>query len=198
MGARRLRGGRAGLAAALALAAPLAALAHKGPPFPIALDEPVGGGLRVSVWADPDIGEARFFIIVESDAGGTPDDAPEVEMWTEPESGRLARATFPAKRMALRNQLQFEAQPFFDRGDFWTVGFRVRSPGSDEVGEVQTRVESTPPGYGPWDLAIYLFPFVFLGGAWVAAWSRRARIARLRAEQVAAAQKSAAPRSRHQ
>lgn len=190
----------AGWVAALTLAAPGTALAHKGPPFPIVLDEPVAEGLVVSVWADPDIGEAQFFIILEKPGGGMPEVVPEVEMWTEPESGRLERATWPAERAALRNQLQFEAQPWFDIGDFWTVGFRIRPPGAAQAGEVRARVESTPPGYGPWDLAIYLFPFVFLGGFFALAWSRRAKIARLRAEQAAAAsaQKSETPRSRHQ
>lgn len=181
---------------ALALAAPGAARAHQGPPFPIVLDEPVGEGLVVSVWADPDIGEASFFIILEKPGGGPPDVVPEVEMWTEPESGRLERARWPTERAALRNQLQFDATPWFDIGDFWTVGFRIRAPGA-EAREVTARVESTPPGYGPIDLVIYLFPFVFLGGFWVAVWSRRNRIRRMRAEQVAA-QKSETPRSRHQ
>jgi hypothetical protein len=39
--------------------------------------------------------------------------------------------------------------------------------------ELTAQVESTPPGYGLWDLAIYLFPFVLLGAMWAIAMARR-------------------------
>lgn len=160
--------------ALMALAIPTIALAHEGPPFPIMMDEPAGD-VVVSVWADPDIGEATFFIIVETPEGKMPAQAPEVSMWTEPVSGRLERVNYETRRESLRNTMQFTATPYFDQRDFWTVGFRIKSAQGDSK-ELATQVESTPPGFGPWDLAVYLFPFVLMGGLWVTAMVRRRRI----------------------
>ena len=156
---------------ALGLAELPGAFAHQGPPFPILMDSPAAGAV-VSVWADPDIGEARFFIVVESPAGGPPRTTPRVSMWIEPVSGRLDRTNCLAKLQTIRNQVQFEANPYFDQRDVWNVGFRLTTSGG-QIEELTTQVESTPPGFGPWDLAVYLFPFVFLGGMWLIAMARR-------------------------
>lgn len=147
------------------------AAAHEGPPFPILMDKPAANYV-VSVWADPDIGEAQFYVVVESPEGKPPPDAPNVSMWVEPVSGRLQRVTYQAERQKLRGQMQFESEPYFDRRDMWTVGFRIEAPdGTTE--ELHTEVESTPPGTGPWDFAIYLFPFVLIGGLWALGMVRR-------------------------
>jgi len=148
--------------------------AHEGPPFPILMDKPLGGYL-VSVWADPDIGEATFFIVVESPLGGPPAEAPSVSMWIEPFSGRLDRVSCETKQEALRGRLQFVAKPYFDQRDQWTVGFRLTSAHGDSE-ELTTQVVSTPPGFGLWDFAIYLFPFLLLSGMWVLAIIRRSRM----------------------
>ena len=156
----------------LLLAGTAPASAHEGPPFPILMDEPAGDYV-VSVWADPDIGDASFYIVVESPRGGPPAEAPEeVSMWVEPVSGRLDRATYETERQDLRNQMQFAASPYFDRRDTWTVGFQLVAPDGQQ-GELTTEIESTPPGFGAWDLAIYLFPFLLLGGLWAMAMFRR-------------------------
>jgi len=144
------------------------------------------GDYVVSVWADPDIGQATFYIIVESPEGGMPRDIPHVALWTEPVSGRLERATWEATQQDLRNQLQFEVLPYFDQGDIWNVGIQLVRPGGDPQ-EVTAQVESTPPGYGPWDLVIYIFPFVFLAGFWAAAMVRRSRALRRMSEPPHAA-----------
>lgn len=167
---------RKGLWVAFALCcAPV--FAHEGPPFPLLMDESLSG-YKVSVWADPDIGEARFFVIVESSEGGPPHEPPRVSLWTRPVSGRLQRQAYAAEQRSQRNHLQFEAHPHFDRRDVWTVGVQVARPGS-EPQELTVEVESTPPGFGRWDLAIYLFPFLLLGGLWVVAMVRRRRSALL-------------------
>jgi len=150
--------------------------AHEGPPFPILMDQPAAD-YRVSVWADPDIGEAYFYVIVETPNGDRPDRVPAVSMWTEPVSGRLERVEYDMEQQELRSHLQFEAKPYFDQRDMWNVGFRLESSDGDR-GELVAEVESTPPGFGAWDLAVYLFPFVFLGGMWVLAILRRSRSAR--------------------
>jgi hypothetical protein len=135
------------------------------------MDKPLAGYV-VSVWADPDIGEATFYIVVESPSGGPPAEKPRVSMWFEPVSGRLERATCDTTVNTLRNQLQYVARPHFDRRDQWEVGFRITSRrGAAE--DLTTHIESTPPGFGPWDLAIYLFPFALLGGMWLLAINRR-------------------------
>ncbi|MEO8165719.1 MAG: hypothetical protein ABI619_10025 [Betaproteobacteria bacterium] len=158
------------------LASGRSGFAHGGPPFPILMDESLANH-RVSVWADPDIGEAAFFIVVESPLGGPPTDVPTVSMWYEPASGRSERVVCEAKQETLRNQLQFAAKPYFDQRDMWTVGFRLATAdGRSE--EVTTQIESTPPGFGPWDLLIYLFPFLLIGGMWVLAMVRRGRMER--------------------
>jgi hypothetical protein len=149
------------------------ATAHQGPPFPILMDKPLQG-YAVSVWADPDIGDALFYVVVESPGGAPPAEPRGVSMWVAPTSGRLQRATYPMRRRVLRNQLQFEAKPHFDQRDTWTVGIRLVGP-DGRFKELRTQVESTPPGFGPWDLAVYLFPFALLGGMWVVAMIRRHR-----------------------
>ena len=159
---------------ALVALGPLAVLAHEGPPFPILMDKPAGEYV-ISVWADPDIGDAQFYIIVESPQGGPPAEVPEVSMWTEPVSGRLQRVSYETKRQSVRNQVEFEARPYFDQRDQWTVGFQITPPGGT-LHELTTEVESTPPGYGLVDFAIYLFPFALLGGFWVLAMVRRSRL----------------------
>ena len=102
----------------------------------------------VSVWADPDIGEALFYVVVESPEGGPPTSPPkQVSMWAEPTSGRLQRTNYDATPQTLRNQLQFEARPYFDQRDVWTVGFCLVGP-HGRRDELTTEVESTPPGRG--------------------------------------------------
>ena len=40
------------------------AAAHEGPPYPVLVDQRVGPRL-VSLWGDPDIGTATFFVVIE-------------------------------------------------------------------------------------------------------------------------------------
>lgn len=147
------------------------AAAHEGPPFPLLMDEPLAGQ-KVSIWADPDIGEAKFFIVVQTPGGGMPEEVPTVSMWTEPTSGRLERVTYRAELRTQRNHLLYEVRPTFDVRDMWQIGFGLTMPGG-EPQWVITEVESTPPGFGMWDLAIYLFPFILMAGMWGLAMRRR-------------------------
>jgi hypothetical protein len=164
------------LGAALAFGGVRPAEAHEGPPFPLLMDQPVAG-YSVSVWTDPDIGDALFYVVVETPEGRPPDTAPKVSMWTEPTSGRLPPVHYEANRQRLRNRVQFEAKPYFDQRDLWKVGFRIE-PAGGQAGELVAEVESTPPGYGVWDFAIYVFPFLFLAGMWAVGILRRSRAAR--------------------
>ncbi len=147
------------------------AAAHEGPPFPLVVDQRVAG-YKVDVWADPDIGDAQFFVIIEDEDGGMPSTVPEVSFWTQPVSERLPKASYEASQQDLRNRLQFEVRPYFDRRDMWTVGVQLTTPSGHEE-ELTLEVESTPPGYGAWDLLIYLFPFALLSAFWMFAIIRR-------------------------
>lgn len=151
------------------------ASAHEGPPFPILMDKPAAGHV-VSVWADPDIGEATFYVIVETPAGAMPDQEPKVALSVQPVSGRLERVEYAGKRQNLSGRMQFEFTPEFDQRDMWTVVVQLETA-AGAAGQLTTEVESTPPGLGVWDFAIYLFPFVLLGAMWIAGMIRRRRFA---------------------
>ncbi len=154
------------------------ASAHEGPPFPILVDQATPDYV-VSVWADPDIGEATFYVITEPRSTSPGETAsslepPRVEVWVEPANGRLARKTYPATQQAMRNRIQFLAEPYFDQQEMWSIGIVVHSP-QGKTSELMTEVEATPPGAGAWDVLIYLFPFVLFGGLWTLGMVRRWR-----------------------
>ena len=69
--------------------------AHEGPPFPLFVDKKVDRYL-VSVWTDPDVGTAQFFVIVNAqDAAALPADL-RVQIGVQPVSGRLAETFYTA------------------------------------------------------------------------------------------------------
>ncbi|HET9530365.1 MAG TPA: hypothetical protein VFQ92_08445 [Blastocatellia bacterium] len=146
------------------------ASAHEGPPYPIIVDQKVGGYM-VSVWGDPDVGTGTFFIILEPTEGSAlAEDTAEdikIELGVQPVNGRLAEAHYSAWRDAVRNRVQYKAEVPFDREELWRVRFSLQGPRGS--GEIVADVEVTPPGYGRWDLLIYLFPFVAIGLLWLRA-----------------------------
>jgi hypothetical protein len=146
------------------------ALAHEGPPFPILVDRRTGSHI-ISVWADPDIGEAKFYVVVECVARDQPGEIPRVSMWVQPVTGRIDRAHYEAEPQVLQNRIQYKVEPHFDQQDTWNVGIQL--VGANESDELLATVESTPPGYGLWDFAIYIFPFGLIGILWVVGMSRR-------------------------
>lgn len=174
IGNKHSRGRRRAIWIALGLCLFLcaAAQAHEGPPYPIMMDEPVPGYL-VSVWADPDIGTGTFYVLTEPQ-GSKNSLEPKVDVWVEPVDKRLPKATYRGTREDLRNRIQFKAEPEFDAGGMWKAGIVIHRP-DGKTSELTTEVEATPPGTGPWDLAIYLFPFVLFGGLWAMGLSRRWR-----------------------
>jgi hypothetical protein len=146
------------------------ASAHEGPPYPILVDKMIGPCL-VSVWADPDVGIGTFFIVLDPPRGGTlPEDA-TVEIGVRPVSGRLAEARYQAERENLNSQVQFKAEIPFDAQERWLTRILLKS--SHGNGDVTVEVEVTPPGYGRWDLLLYLFPFLAVGFLWLKAFLRR-------------------------
>ena len=91
----------------------------------------------------------------------------------QPESGRLPEVVYTAERDDSRGQVEYKASAQFDRDEFWRVRLVLES--SQGSGEALSRVEATPPGYGRWDLLLYLLPFLAVGFLWIRAMSRRRR-----------------------
>jgi hypothetical protein len=145
--------------------------AHEGPPYPLFVDRYVGG-YNLSLWADPDVGDALFFVIIEQtqfvESASTD---LHVQIGVQPVSGRLPEAFYPAQRESVKGQLQYRAQVHFDAEELWRVRVRLESA----MGNAETveNVAATPPGYGRWDLLIYLVPFLAVGVVWGVAMVRK-------------------------
>jgi len=146
------------------------ASAHEGPPFPLTVDQKVDR-YTVSIWTDPDVGTALFFVIIN-----TPDLPPDlqVQIGVQPVSGRLAEVTYPAERENVQGRIQYKAQVQFDAQEFWRVRVQLHSAQSGNAETVAT-VEATAPGYGRWDLLIYLSPFLMVGLLWTIVMIRKVK-----------------------
>ena len=154
------------LTAGLLLAVGAQAFAHEGPPYPIIVDKTLGPCV-VSVWSDPDVGTGTFFFILEPAHGGRLPDDIRIDIGVRPTSGRLPEAVYTAEREDQGGRVQFKALVPFDAEELWRV--RVRLQSAQGGGEAETDVEVTPPGYGRWDLLIYLLPFAAVGALWLRA-----------------------------
>ncbi len=144
--------------------------AHEGPPFPLFVDQKVDRYV-VSVWTDPDVGTALFFVIVNGQE--LPTDL-QVRIGVQPVSGRLAEVFYPAERENVQGRVQYKSAVQFDAQELWRVRVQLQSVGSGNAETVAT-VEATPPGYGRWDLLIYLLPFLAIGLLWAVAMIRKVR-----------------------
>ena len=143
------------------------ASAHEGPPYAIIVDQKVDRYV-VSVWSDPDVGDALFFVIIN---GPEPPADLHVQLGVQPVSGRLPEAFYAAERENVQGRIQYRAQVHFDAQEIWRV--RVRLESAQGNGETVATVEATPPGYGRWDLLVYLLPFLAVGLLWAVAMLRR-------------------------
>ena len=144
--------------------------AHEGPPFPLFVDQKVDRYV-VSVWTDPDVGTALFFVIVNGQE--VPTDL-RVQIGVQPVSGRLGEVFYPAERENVQGRVQYQSQVQFDAQELWRVRVQLQSAQSGNAETVAT-VEATPPGYGRWDLLIYLVPFLAIGFLWAMAMIRKVR-----------------------
>jgi hypothetical protein len=142
--------------------------AHEGPPYPLFVDQKVDPYV-VSVWTDPDVGDALFFVIVNAQQG-VPADL-RVQVGVQPVSGRLPEAVYSGERENVQGQVQYRALVHFDREELWRVRVRLESVGGSV--ETTANVEATPPGYGRWDLLVYLLPFLGVGILWAVAMVRK-------------------------
>jgi len=146
------------------------ASAHEGPPFPLFVDQKLDR-YTVSLWTDPDVGDALFFVIVSAPAELPPDF--QVQIGVQPASGRLPEAFYAGTRESVSGQVQYRALVHFDAEELWRV--RVRLQSSQGNAETIATVEATPPGYGRWDLLLYLSPFLAVGVLWAIAMIRKTK-----------------------
>lgn len=145
------------------------AIAHEGPPFPLFVDRKIDP-YTVSVWTDPDVGTGLFFVIL---SGTEPPSDLRVQIGVQPVSGRLPEAFYKAERENLQGQVQYRAEVQFDAEELWQV--RVRLESARGNAETMATVEVTPPGYGRWDLLVYLVPFLAVGILWTIAMIRKSK-----------------------
>ena len=169
----------AGLLFALSLLSPKPASAHNGPPFPIIENKKVGPCI-VALWTHPDVGTGNFYVFVEPVPGSTVPGDLKIEIGVQPATGRLPEVLYAAERVKSHGPLQYNAQAEFDRQELWRVRLVIQSSQGD--GEATTQVEVTPPGFGRWDLLLYLLPFLLVAFLWFRGISRtrRRRSERLR------------------
>jgi hypothetical protein len=152
-----------GLLFALLAILPRPASAHNGPPFPIIQNKTIGS-CTIALWTHPDVGTGAFYVFVEPLPGGTVPSDLQIRIGVQPVSGRLPEKFYDAERVKSHGQVQFNAQADFDRQELWRVHLIVQS--SQGVGEATAQVEVTPPGFGRWDLLLYLLPFLFVAFLW--------------------------------
>jgi hypothetical protein len=162
--------GGACLRALRSLLAPMFALifvstagAHNGPPFPIISDQRVGPCI-VSLWTHPDVGTGTFFVMVDAAPGSKIPGDLKIDLGIQPVSGRLAEVIYPTRRENLRGQVEFKTEVNFDAQEFWRARLMLHSAQGN--GEASASVEATPPGFGRWDLLLYLLPFAGVGFLW--------------------------------
>ena len=178
-----------GLLVMLLLAWLTPASAHNGPPFPIIENKRVGPCI-VALWTHPDVGTGAFYVFVEPAPGGDVPNDLKIKIGVQPVTGRLPERFYGAERVKSHGQVQYNAQADFDRQELWRVRLVIQS--SQGGGEATAEVEVTPPGFGRWDLLLYLLPFLIVAFLWFRGISRmkRRKKARLRdgAETAIAAQ----------
>jgi hypothetical protein len=146
--------------------------AHEGPPFPLFVDQKIDRYV-ISVWTDPDVGTALFFVIVSAqEPAEVPADL-KVQIGVQPASGQSAETFYSGERENLQGEVQYRVQVHFPTEELWKV--RVRLESAQGNAETLATVESTPPGYGRWDLLLYLFPFLAVGVLWVIAMVHKIR-----------------------
>lgn len=142
--------------------APARSEAHDGPPYPIIVDQPFGGR-TLSVWADPDVGVATFYLYLPEEADGPFDDA-RVTASVQPSDGRLKEAEHVAERAESGRPYQRIVHADFDARGPWRIRFSIES--ATTPNEISSEIEVTPPGIGRLDLLWFLTPFLLIAFLW--------------------------------
>ena len=185
-----------GLLVAVLLVSHTPASGHNGPPFPIIENKRVGPCI-VALWTHPDVGTGAFYVFVEPAPGATVPDDLQIKIGVQPVTGRLPETFYGAERVKSHGPVQYNAQADFDKQELWHVRLVIQS--SQGGGEATAQVEVTPPGFGRWDLLLYLLPFLIVAFLWFHGISRmkRRKNARLRdGAEMAIASSAAGPAKR--
>ncbi len=185
-----------GFVVALLLVSPTPASAHNGPPFPIIENKKLGPCI-VALWTHPDVGTGAFYVFVEPAPGATLPADLKIKIGVQPATGRLPERFYEAVRVKSRGPVEYNAQADFDRQELWRVRLVIQSSQGD--GEATTQVEVTPPGFGRWDLLLYLLPFLIVAFLWFHGVSRMKRRKKARLQggaEAAIAAQAAGPAKR--
>jgi hypothetical protein len=158
------------LALTVMLAVPVRA--HNGPPFPIIENKQIGPCI-VALWTHPDVGTGAFYVFVEPVPGGSIPADLRIQIGVQPATGRLPEKFYTAQQVKSHGQVQYNAQADFDQQELWKVRLVLSS--AQGGGEATAQVEVTPPGFGRWDLLLYLLPFLFVAFLWFRGISRARR-----------------------
>jgi hypothetical protein len=121
----------------------------------------------------------------------------KIKIGVQPATGRLPEKFYEAARVKSRGPVEYNAQADFDRQELWRVRLVIQSSQGD--GEATTQVEVTPPGFGRWDLLLYLLPFLIVAFLWFHGISRMKRRQKARLQggaETAIAAQAAGPAKR--
>jgi hypothetical protein len=141
-----------------------AALAHDGPPFPLIASQRLGPD-DVSVWIDPDVGQARIFVLVTT-LPATLAEPDHVRVAVQPVSARLPERVYVTAQNGESAGGSYFSAVTFDRAEPWHV--RVFIDRSGVTRSAEARVDATDDAApGPSGLALYGLPFLAAGGLWL-------------------------------
>jgi hypothetical protein len=164
------------LAAAFVLASGAVA-AHSGPPFPI-LSNRIDGAYDISIWTDPDTTDdgtpgGQFWVMLKGAGGAVIPAATVVNVEIRPLDRSGAARTGRASPVGGAVDNQFVALPMDHEGPF-----AVRVTVESALGRVEaaSQVDATydlRPSRGL--IALYLLPFLAVGGLWAKVLLRRRR-----------------------
>ena len=167
----RVRCAAAVLATVVILPAdPREVMAHAGPPYPIVSNR-LEGSYRISVWTDPDATDDRspggqFWVIVDPVVGGVslPPDT-HVSVSIEPLASPGEVQTVRAEPDGGNVSRHFAALVMSHEGPFAVRVAIAGQMGEVRVdAEVQATYDLRPP---PITVALYLMPFLLVGGLWL-------------------------------
>ncbi|BCM89343.1 hypothetical protein IAD21_01189 [Abditibacteriota bacterium] len=149
----------------------LCALAHAHNGLPtLVLQNKVSGPYKVTLWADPHVGQGNLSVVLTPTGQTPPDQAPDkVEVAVQPTSKRLDEKIYPAK-LKFKFQRQYPyyyAEVPFDKVDSWDV--RVLLHNQQKVDVVTAQMGTKADNLNPWFLPLYALPFAVIGLIWIRA-----------------------------